>query len=77
MEDRYVRQFKKGALEMILLCLIAQGETYGYELLTRLNQQGGSVLGYAREGTIYPSSTGCRSRGCYRSAWPPPRPTGG
>ena len=69
MEDRYVRQFKKGALEMILLCLIAQGETYGYELLTRLNLQGGSVLGYA--------STGCRSRGCYRSAWPPPRPTGG
>ncbi len=54
MEDRYVRQFKKGALEMILLCLIAQGETYGYELLTRLNLQGGSVLGYAREGTIYP-----------------------
>ena len=77
MEDRYVRQFKKGALEMILLCLIAQGETYGYELLTRLNQQGGSVLATPGRAPSIPSSTGCRSRGCYRSAWPPPRPTGG
>lgn len=48
MEGRYVQQFKKGALEMILLCLIAQKETYGYEILTQLNQRGGAVLGYAR-----------------------------
>lgn len=54
MENRYAQQFKKGALEMILLCLIAQKETYGYELLTQLNDHGAAVLGYAREGTIYP-----------------------
>ena len=54
MEGRYVQQFKKGALEMILLCLIAEKETYGYEILTQLNTRGGAVLGYAREGTIYP-----------------------
>ena len=54
MEGKYLQQFKKGSLEMILLCLIAQGETYGYEIITRLNQGGGEVLGYAREGTVYP-----------------------
>ena len=54
MDGKYIQQFKKGSLEMILLCLIAQKETYGYEILTQLNQQGGGVLGYAREGTIYP-----------------------
>ena len=54
MDGRYVQQFKKGSLEMILLCLIAQGETYGYEILTRLNRGGAGVLGYAREGTVYP-----------------------
>ena len=54
MEVRYVQQFKKGSLEMILLCLIDQGETYGYEILTRLNSGGAAVLGYAREGTVYP-----------------------
>ena len=54
MAGKYVRQFKKGSLEMLLLCLVAQKETYGYELITRLNQGGADVLGYAREGTVYP-----------------------
>ena len=53
MNDRYVQQFKKGSLEMILLCLIGRKETYGYEIITELNNSA-SVLGYAKEGTIYP-----------------------
>lgn len=53
MDNRYVQQFKKGALEMILLCLIGREETYGYEIITRLNQSA-SILGYAKEGTVYP-----------------------
>ena len=52
MEDRYVQQFKKGSLEMILLSLIGRKETYGYELIAALNASA-SVLGYAKEGTIY------------------------
>lgn len=54
MDSRYVQQFKKGSLEMILLCLIAKKETYGYEIITELNNNGAEVLGYAKEGTIYP-----------------------
>ena len=54
MENRYVQQFKKGSLEMILLCLIARKETYGYEIITELNTGSAAVLGYAREGTVYP-----------------------
>jgi len=54
MDNRYVQQFKKGSLEMILLCLIGRKETYGYEIITELNNSSASVLGYAREGTIYP-----------------------
>lgn len=53
MDNRYVQQFKKGSLEMILLSLIGRGETYGYEIITELNRCA-PVLGYAREGTIYP-----------------------
>ncbi|MGI6255169.1 MAG: PadR family transcriptional regulator [Acutalibacter sp.] len=49
-----MQQFKKGSLEMILLCLIAKKETYGYEILTCLNESGAGVWGYAKEGTIYP-----------------------
>lgn len=54
MDNKYVRQFKKGSLEMVLLCLITRGETYGYEILQALNQRGGAIFGGAKEGTIYP-----------------------
>lgn len=53
MDNKYVQQFKKGSLEMILLALIGRRETYGYEIITELNRCA-SVLGYAKEGTIYP-----------------------
>ena len=53
MDNKYVQQFKKGSLEMILLSLIGRKETYGYEIITELNSSA-SVLGYAKEGTIYP-----------------------
>ena len=54
MDNKYIGQFKKGSLEMVLLHIISRGETYGYEILTRLNKKSGHVLGFAREGTIYP-----------------------
>lgn len=38
---------------MILLCLIGRKETYGYEIITELNSSA-AILGYAKEGTIYP-----------------------
>lgn len=53
MDNKYVQQFKKGSLEMILLCLIGRKETYGYEIITELNNSA-AVLGYAKEGTVYP-----------------------
>ena len=59
MDNRYVQQFKKGSLEMILLCLIGRKETYGYEIITELNNSA-SVLGYAKEGTIYPDRKSTR-----------------
>ena len=51
MDSKYVQQFKKGSLEMILLCLIAKKETYGYEIIESLHRYGFPELS---EGTIYP-----------------------
>jgi PadR family transcriptional regulator PadR len=53
-DSKYVQQFKKGSLEMMLLCLVARKETYGYEIITELNDKGAAILGYAKEGTVYP-----------------------
>lgn len=77
MEGRYVQQFKKGALEMILLCLIAEKETYGYEILTQLNTRGGAVLGYAREGTIYPILYRLQEQGLVQSRLAKAKANGG
>lgn len=77
MEGKYIQQFKKGSLEMILLCLIAQKETYGYEILTQLNQQGGGVLGYAREGTIYPILYRLQEQGLVKTRLAPVAANGG
>lgn len=47
-------QLMKGILEGCVLGLIARGETYGYEILARLEQYGFEELG---EGTLYPVLT--------------------
>ena len=77
MEGKYLQQFKKGSLEMILLCLIAQKETYGYELLTQLNEHGAGVLGYAREGTIYPILYRLQEQGLVQSRLAKAKANGG
>ena len=46
-------QIKRGTLEFCIMSMINQQPTYGYEIITELNNSA-SVLGYAKEGTIYP-----------------------
>ena len=77
MENRYIRQFKKGSLEMVLLCLIAKKETYGYEIITELNQQAAQVLGIAKEGTIYPILYRLQQAGLVKSRLAPSPANGG
>ena len=47
-------QMLKGTLEGCILGILSQKETYGYEIITELNRVGAAVLGYAKEGTVYP-----------------------
>ncbi|WP_040226088.1 PadR family transcriptional regulator [Bhargavaea cecembensis] len=44
-------QMLKGVLEGCLLAVIGQGETYGYEMVEKLGEQG---LTMVSEGSIYP-----------------------
>ncbi len=53
MEDRFSQQLKKGVLEMLVLSLVCEEPTYGYELLTRLKDRSGGSL-VLKEGTLYP-----------------------
>ncbi len=54
-------QLLKGILEGCVLGIIAQGETYGYDILSRLEAYGFEELG---EGTLYPILTRLDKNGC-------------
>lgn len=77
MENKYEQQFKKGSLEMILLSLISEKETYGYEIITNLNEKGGRIFGYTREGTVYPVLYRLEKNGLIKSRTAPSSANGG
>jgi PadR family transcriptional regulator PadR len=47
------RELKRGSLELIVLHLLAQGEAYGYEIVTKLAEQTNGAL-EVTDGTLYP-----------------------
>jgi PadR family transcriptional regulator, regulatory protein PadR len=54
-EDRrsIERELKRGSLELIVLHLLAPGEAYGYEIVSKLTDETDGSLGVT-EGTLYP-----------------------
>jgi PadR family transcriptional regulator PadR len=54
-EDRtgIERELKRGSLELIVLHLLAPGEAYGYEIVTKVTTQSNGALGVT-DGTLYP-----------------------
>lgn len=47
------RELKRGSLELIVLHLLAQGEAYGYEIVTKLTAGTNGSL-EVTDGTLYP-----------------------
>lgn len=47
------RELKRGSLELIVLHLLAPGEAYGYEIVTKLAARSNGTLGVT-DGTLYP-----------------------
>jgi len=68
MEDRFLQQLKKGALEMLVLELISQEPTYGYELLSRLKERSGGMF-TLKEGTLYPILYRLEDDGMIEASW--------
>lgn len=64
--DDWRSQIKRGTLEFCVLLMIAQGERYGYELITRLEKR--PILA-AKESTIYPLLRRLLKEGLLRSTW--------
>ena len=64
--DEWRSQIKRGTLEFCVLLMIAQGECYGYELISRLEKR--PILA-AKESTIYPLLRRLLRDGLLASFW--------
>jgi PadR family transcriptional regulator len=58
----------RGALEPIILEVIADGATYGYEIARAIDQTSGGQL-LAQEGTLYPALHRLEKRGLLEAQW--------
>ena len=58
----------RGALEPIILEVIADGATYGYEIARAIEQTSGGQL-LAQEGTLYPALHRLEKRGLLEAEW--------
>jgi PadR family transcriptional regulator, regulatory protein PadR len=63
-----VRELKKGSLGMLLLQLLRERPSYGYELCDRLRTRSGGVLRFD-EGAIYPLLHAYERRGLVLGYW--------
>lgn len=70
MEQKFAQQLKKGVLDMVVLRLICEEDTYGYRLLQKLEQRGSGFFDL-KEGTLYPVLYRLEDAGLIRSAWQP------
>ena len=68
MEDRLLQQLKKGVLEMLVLELICQTSTYGYDLMAQLKARSNGQFAL-KEGTLYPILYRLEDDGMIQSAW--------
>ena len=64
--DSRVSQFRKGALELVILALLERGELYGVEIVDRLADRPGLEAG---AGTIYPLLSRLKKAGVVDTTW--------
>lgn len=68
MENRFIQQLKKGVLELLVLKLVCDSPTYGYELLQRLKESSGGQF-QLKEGTLYPILYRLEDDGLIAAKW--------
>lgn len=68
MEDRVLQQLKKGVLEMLVLEIICQEPTYGYELMSKLKVRSNDLF-TLKEGTLYPILYRLEDDGMIAATW--------
>ncbi|MDR6867717.1 PadR family transcriptional regulator PadR [Microbacterium resistens] len=66
MDTTWPSEWLRGALEMMALAVISEGETYGYLIASRLEEAG---MGTIKGGTLYPILNRLEAAGALTSQW--------
>lgn len=72
MHDKYIRQMKKGVLDMLVLKLLEKEQKYGYQLISELKESSGELF-ILKEGTLYPILYRLEDDGLVESNWSSPK----
>ncbi|MDE7310048.1 MAG: PadR family transcriptional regulator [Eubacterium sp.] len=72
MNDKYIRQMKKGVLDMLVLKLLYKEKKYGYQLIHELKEKSGELF-ILKEGTLYPILYRLEDDGLVESCWSSPQ----
>ena len=68
MDNKFAQQLKRGVLDMVVLRLVQEKSTYGYEILQNLEQRGEGFFDL-KEGTLYPVLYRLEDSGLIESFW--------
>lgn len=68
MEDKFTQQIKKGVLELLVLKLICDQPSYGYQLQKQLSQLSDGLF-QLKEGVLYPILYRLEDDGLIVSGW--------
>ncbi len=71
MNEKYIRQMKKGVLDMLVLKLLSKEQKYGYQLIHELKEKSGELF-ILKEGTLYPILYRLEDDGLVQSCWSSP-----
>jgi PadR family transcriptional regulator PadR len=66
------RELKRGVLEMVLLRVLLEGPTYGYNLVSEIAERSEGQL-EVKEGTLYPLLYRLEEQGLVRAEWDTPK----
>ena len=72
MNEKYIRQMKKGVLDMLVLKLLEKEKKYGYQLISELEEKSGELF-LLKEGTLYPVLYRLEDDLLVESSWSSPK----
>jgi PadR family transcriptional regulator PadR len=68
MREEWIRELKKGSIQLCLLAVIAGGRKYGFQIIKELRELSNGYY-TLKEGTLYPALHRLEKRGYLKSEW--------